>query len=60
LIYTVTESILGCGCEIWTVDYRIKNCTEYRNEFWGGKKAARASKMLQVRNVVIRGKKRGV
>jgi hypothetical protein len=33
IFYTVVESILSYGCEIWTVDYRLKKADKYRNGF---------------------------
>jgi hypothetical protein len=52
---TVVESTVSYGCEIWTVDYRLKKkllSTEI--DFW--RRAARTSKILKVRNGIIREK----
>jgi hypothetical protein len=51
----VVESILSYSCEIWTVEYRLKKkqlSTEM--DFW--RTAARTSRILKVRNEVIREK----
>jgi hypothetical protein len=47
------ENITNGGCEIWTVDYRLKIKTaKSRKEFWKG--ATRSSKVLNIRNKLIR------
>jgi hypothetical protein len=55
IFYSVVESILSYGCEIWTLDYRLKKkllSTEI--DFW--RRAPRTSIILKVRNEVIREK----
>jgi hypothetical protein len=44
----VVESILGYGCEIWTVDYRLKKkLLSTETDFW--RRAAKTSTILKVR-----------
>jgi hypothetical protein len=51
----VVESILSHGCEIWTLDYRLKiKLLGTETEFW--RRVARTSRILEVRNEVIRQK----
>jgi hypothetical protein len=53
IFYTEIESILNYGWEIWSLDYKLKRAllrTEI--DFW--KRAARTSRLLKVRNEVIR------
>jgi hypothetical protein len=48
----VVESILSYGCEIWTVDYRLKEkLLNTESDFW--RRAARTSRILKVRIEVI-------
>jgi hypothetical protein len=54
IFYTVVESILSYGCEIWTVDYRLEKLLSTEMKFW--RSTARTSTILKVRNEVIRGK----
>jgi hypothetical protein len=57
IFYTGMESFLSYYCEIWTVDYRVKEkllSTEV--DFW--RRAARTSKTLRVRSEGIRQKMR--
>jgi hypothetical protein len=52
---TVVEGILSYGCEICTVDYKLKrNLLSTEMNFW--RRAARTSRLLKVRNEVIREK----
>jgi hypothetical protein len=52
IFYTVVESILSFGCEIWTVDYRLKEkLLSTETDFW--RRAARTSRILKVRIEVI-------
>lgn len=49
------ESILSSSCEIWTVDYRLKNMPlSTEMDVW--RRATMISKILEVRNEVIRDK----
>jgi hypothetical protein len=49
------ENILSYGCEIWTVDYRLKKkLLSTETDFW--RTAARTSRILVVRNEAIREK----
>jgi hypothetical protein len=42
----VVENTLSYGCEIWTVDYRLKKKLLYREmDFW--RAAARTSRILK-------------
>jgi hypothetical protein len=51
----VVESILSYGCETWTVDYRgKKKLLSTEMDFW--RRAERASRILKVKNEVIREK----
>jgi hypothetical protein len=46
-------NITNCGCEIWTVDYRLKKkAVKSRKGFWKG--ATINPKILNIRNGVIR------
>jgi hypothetical protein len=51
----VVESILRYCCEIWILDFRLKKkLLSTEMDFW--RTAARTSKILKVRNEVIREK----
>jgi hypothetical protein len=55
IFYAVVESILSYGCEIWTLDYRLKKkLLSIKTDFW--RRAPRTSRILKVRNEVIREK----
>jgi hypothetical protein len=53
IFYTVVESILSYGCEMWTVEYRLKKKL-LSTETW--RRAAITSRILVVRNEAIREK----
>jgi hypothetical protein len=49
------EGILIYGCEIWTVDYKLKeNLLNTEMNVW--RRAARTSRLLKLRNEVTREK----
>jgi hypothetical protein len=51
----VVESILSYGCELWTLDYRLKKkLLSTKIDFW--RRAARTSRILKARNEVTREK----
>jgi hypothetical protein len=57
IFYTVEESVLIYGCEIWTLyyTYRLnKKLLRTETDFW--RRAARTSSILKVRNEIIREK----
>ena len=55
IFYTVTESNLSYGWETWTLDCNLKKkVLSTKIDFW--RRNARTSRLLKVRNEVIRGK----
>jgi hypothetical protein len=53
----VVESILNYGCEIWTVDCRLKKkLLSTETDFW--RIAAKTSRILKVRNEVCNYRKK--
>jgi hypothetical protein len=50
IFYSVVESNINCGCEIWTVDNRLKkNLLTSERNFWKGA-AKEIYKILKIRN----------
>jgi hypothetical protein len=50
MLYTVVESNINYGCEIWTADYRLKKyLLSPETDFWKGD-AKETSKIIKIKN----------